>query len=116
MSCRGRPSQRIASVSPMKQSEVDRLCTPQREDRDLWPAIEAEWHTDAAESAINVQLHRAYLEQARYILAAPGWQVEGTDEGEPDLAPVRMPAENPRYCFSGWVSLQPVDVIRCVAH
>src|SRR6185437_16455486 len=77
---------------------------------------ESEGHADGADSTIHIKLHTCHIEPAFDVLAAAGGQVDGTQQGYPDLAAMRVAAEHKCDGAADGMRGQRVDEIGRVAH
>ena len=66
----------------------------QGDDCDFGGAVEAEGKADGADAAVDVELHLVEAVEAFGVLLAHGWEDERAEEGEPDLAAVRVAGEH----------------------
>ena len=65
--------------------------TTQRYQRQLRSAIEPEWHTDGANSSIDVELQAVFqMKKAFDILPAQRWHIHGAEKRQAHLAAVRV--------------------------
>jgi hypothetical protein len=66
----------------------------QGDDCDFGGAVETEGKTDGADAAVDVELHLVEAVETFGVLLAHGWEDERAEEGEPDLAAVRVAGEH----------------------
>ncbi len=81
---------------------------------DFGGAVQAKRNTDGADAAVNVELHFAEAIVALGIELAHGRENERANQGETDLAAVRMTGKHEVDQREAWMALEDLDVIRFV--
>jgi hypothetical protein len=88
----------------------------QGEDGDLGGAVQAEWEAYGADAAVDVELEAVEAVEAFDVLLAPGWEDDGAEEWEADLASVGVAGEHDVDDVAAGMVDDLVGVVGRVAH
>ena len=88
----------------------------QGEERDFGGAVEADGETYCADASVDVQLQVIEAVEAFDILLAPGWEDDGAEQGEADLASVGVAGEHEVDDVTAGMEDDLVGVVGGVAH
>ena len=86
------------------------------EDGDLWRAVEPEGKADGADAPVDVELHSVEAEVAFDVLLAHRWKDECSDQGQTNLAAVRVAGEHEVYEQAARMEDDVVGVVGLVGH
>lgn len=88
----------------------------QRDQGNLRRAIEAEGNADGADPPIDVELHVAELEMSLHVPLAHGGKYKCSEEGQADLASVRVAGEHEIDKVSSWMLKNGIGVVGLMRH